>query len=348
MAGKIRVSIIGAGLVGEGLIRGILGHPNLELGLVVSEHAAGKSIGELLPALRNELKLAASSATPEEVARQSDVVFTVKKSAETFALVPPLLNGGAKVIDIGGEFRFADAAVYEKWYKEPHACKELLNCAVYGLPELFKEKIKAAKLIGNPGCYATSAVLALAPLLAGGLVEPEGIVVDSYSGLSGAGRQYKQELGNLFIDVDGNMRAYNTGTHRHTPEIEMALAAASGKPVTLTFVPHIAPLSCGILTTVFARPKTGLTTERLQAALRDYYAAAPFVRVLNNVNEVAVGNVVRSNYCDVSAQVVERSRQVVAAAALDNLVKGASGQAIQNLNLMCGLDETAGLKGRSL
>ncbi|MGD0089994.1 MAG: N-acetyl-gamma-glutamyl-phosphate reductase [Planctomycetota bacterium] len=347
----IRVSIIGAtGLVGECLIRAVIGHPQCKLALLVSEHAAGRKIGELLPALRGELDLATVAASPAEVAAASDIVFTAKKGSETFAVVPGLLQGGAKVIDIGGEFRFKDAAVYEHWYKEPHACKDLLREAVYGLPELFKEQIKSARLVGNPGCYVTSAILALAPLLAAGLIENDGIVVDSYSGLSGAGRQFNPKLSNLFVDVDGNMRAYNVGTHRHTPEIEQALSHVAGAPITLTFVAHLAPLDRGILTTVFARPKPGVTTEQALAATRAFYPqpGAPFVRVLEGLRDVAVSNVVRSNYCDVSVQVVERSRQLVAASALDNLVKGAAGQALQNLNLMCGLEETLGLKGRSL
>ncbi|MFH0937818.1 MAG: N-acetyl-gamma-glutamyl-phosphate reductase [Planctomycetota bacterium] len=346
---KIRVSIIGAGLVGECLIRAILGHPECQLALVVSEHAAGKKIGDILPALRGELDMVASDAQPDEVARQSDVVFTVKKSAETFALVPPLLKGGAKVIDLGAEFRFKDAAIYEQWYKEPHTCKNLLSDAVYGLPELFKSQIKSAQLVGNPGCYVTSAILALAPLLAAKVIEPDGLIVDSYSGLSGAGRQYKQELGNLFIDMHENIKAYSVGSHRHTPEIEQGLSTVAGRPITLTFVPHVAPLDRGILTMAFARPKAGLTTDHALTILREYYTPekAPFVRVLNGVGEVAVSNVLHSNYCDVSVQVVERSGQVVVASTLDNLVKGAAGQALQNLNLMCGLDETLGLKGRS-
>jgi len=347
----IRVSIIGAtGLVGECLIRALLGHPECKLSLLVSDHAAGKKIGDLLPPLRNELDMTTVSATPEEVAARSDIVFTAKKGTETFAVVPALLKGGAKVIDIGGEFRFKDAAIYEKWYKEEHGCKDLLKDAVYGLPELFKEKIKSATLIGNPGCYVTSAVLALSPLLEAGLIEETGIVVDSYSGLSGAGRQHSPKIGNLFVDIDGNMKAYNVGTHRHTPEIEQALSIVAGKPIVLTFVPHVVPMDRGILTMAFARPKAGLMTEKALDAMRGFYSKreAPFVRVLNSVDEVAVSNVVRSNYCDVSVTVVERSNQVVIASTLDNLVKGAGGQGLQNLNLMCGFDETLGLKGRSL
>jgi N-acetyl-gamma-glutamyl-phosphate reductase len=347
----VRVSIIGAsGLVGECLIRALLGHPECKISMLVSDHAAGKKIGDLLPPLRGELDMVTVSATPEEVAKQSDVVFTAKKGTETFAVVPPLLKAGVKVIDIGGEFRFKDAAIYEHWYKEQHGCKDLLCNAVYGLPELFKEEIKNAKLVGNPGCYVTSSILALAPLVAADLIEQSNIVVDSYSGLSGAGRQFNQKLSNLFVDIDANMRAYNVGVHRHTPEIEQALSIIAGKSVVLTFVPHLVPLDRGILTTAFARPKAGVTTQIALEAMRSYYQRqrAPFVRVLDRVEDVAISNVVRSNYCDVSVQVIERSNQLVVSSTLDNLVKGAAGQALQNLNLMCGLDETMGLKGRSL
>jgi N-acetyl-gamma-glutamyl-phosphate reductase len=345
----IRASIVGAtGLAGECLIRTLLGHPRVKLALLVSDHAAGKKIGDLLPPLRGELDMLTVSATPAEIAAASDVVFTAKKGTETFAVVPGLLKAGAKVIDIGGEFRFKDAAVYEHWYKEQHACKDLLADSVYGLPELYKSQIKAARLVGNPGCYVTTSILALAPLLAEKLIETDGVVVDAYSGLSGAGRQYNAKASNLFVDIDGNMRAYGVGNHKHTPEIEQALSQVAGKPVLITFVPHLVPLDRGILATIFARPKAGLTTEKALDAMRAYYREAPFVRVLDTVGDVAVSNVVRSNYCDISVQVIERSQQVVIASALDNLVKGAAGQAVQNMNLMCGLDETTGLKGRSL
>jgi N-acetyl-gamma-glutamyl-phosphate reductase len=347
----IRVSIVGAtGLVGECLIRALLGHPQCKISLLVSDHAAGKSIGELLPPLRGELDMTTVSATPEEIAAKSDIVFTAKKGTETFAVVPGLLKGGAKVIDIGGEFRFSDAAIYEQWYKEQHGCRDLLCDAVYGLPELYKNKIKVAKLVGNPGCYVTSAILALAPLLQAKLIETENIVIDSYSGMSGAGRQFNQKLSNLFVDIDENLRAYNVGTHRHTPEIEQALSFVNGKPVTVTFIPHLAPIDRGILTTAFARPKPGVNTQKVMDAMRSFYtrAEAPFVRVVDAIGDVALSNVVRSNYCDVSVQVVERSNQLVVSSSLDNLVKGAAGQALQNLNIMCGLEETMGLKGRSL
>ena len=349
----LRVSIIGAsGLVGECLLRGLLGHPHVKLSMLVSEHAAGKSIGELLPALRGECDLLTVSAPPEEVAKNSDVVFTAKKGSESFALIPPLLKGGAKVIDMGGEFRFADPKIYEQWYKEPHGAVESLAQAVYGLPELNREKIRSAKLVGNPGCYVTSAILALAPFLSGGLIDTDGIVIDSYSGMSGAGRQFTSKRSNLFVDIDGNLRAYGVGEHRHTPEIEMGLGLALGKSEgpKVTFVPHLAPIDRGILTTIFARPKSGLNSEKAREALKNFYAAgrAPFVRILDKCEDVAISSVVRSNYCDVAAQVVERTGMLVIASSLDNLVKGASGQAIQNMNLMFGLDETAGLKGRSL
>ncbi len=347
----IKVSIVGAtGLVGEGLIRVLLGHPECELSMLVSEHAAEKSIGDLLPSLRGECDLKSVSATPAEVAKASDVVFSAKKGSESFEWVPGLLEGGAKVIDIGGEFRFQDAGIYERWYQSPHACKDLLAETVYGLPELFRDEIQGARLVGNPGCYVTSAILALAPFVASGLVDEESIIVDSYSGVSGAGRQYSAKQSNLYVDINENMVAYAVGTHKHTPEIEMGLSRLANQEVKVTFVPHLAPLDRGILTTVFARPKEGVKRRKLEGALERFYAAmkAPFVRVLNTVGEVAVANVNRSNYCDVSAQYIERTNQLVIVSALDNLVKGAAGQAVQNLNLMCGLDEKTGLTGRSL
>jgi len=231
-----------------------------------------------------------------------------------------------------------------------HTCPELLKEAVYGLPELFAAEIAKARLVANPGCYPTGAILAVAPLLAGGLVEPDGLIFDAYSGLSGAGRTYNPKSDNLFVACNENLRAYGVGTHKHTPEIERGVESLAGRKVPVTFVPHLAPMTFGIHTTAFCRPadwKT-LDTAALLAAARKFFAPHPFVRVFDEVAEVATANVRASNYCDWSAKFVENSGMVVVTTAIDNTVKGAAGQAVENMNIMFGIDRRAGLTGRSL
>ncbi|MCX7805370.1 MAG: N-acetyl-gamma-glutamyl-phosphate reductase [Planctomycetota bacterium] len=347
---KARVSVVGAtGLVGEFLLRALVGHPRVRIALMVSEHAAGRDICDLLPALRGEVTGKTVSAGPEAIAAGSDVAFLAKKGPESMELAPKLLDAGCRVIDIGGEFRFRDHALYEEWYGNRHTCRDLLAEAVYGMPELARDRIAKARLVGNPGCYATAATLALYPLLKAGAVSSEWICADCYSGLTGAGRQYNAKNSNLFVDVEANLRAYNVGTHRHTPEIESALAEATGRRVRVTFVPHLAPMDRGILATIYCRPvRTGAEPGGALRILKEAYANEPFVRVLDDPSQVATGNVRGTNYLDVSAKLIERTGVLVVASALDNMVKGAAGQAVQNMNLMLGFEETAGLKGRSI
>jgi len=347
----IRVGIVGAtGQVGEGLIRAILGHPGAKLAVLTSAHATGQRIDKVLPVLRGECELVTVAQDPAELVGKVDVAFLATKGPESMKLAPPLLAGGVKVIDIGGEFRLSSAADYEKWYGEKHTCPELLAEAVYGLPELFAEKVAKAKLVANPGCYPTGSILAVAPLLRAGLVDSEGLVFDAHSGLSGAGRTYNPKSDNLYVSCNESMRAYGVGTHKHIPEIERGVGTAAGRKVTVTFVPHLAPMTYGIHTTAFARPAKGqkLDTAALLAAAREFFAPHPFVRVFDDPAEVAIINVRASNYLDWSAKFVERSNVVVVTTALDNTVKGAAGQAVENMNLMFGLERTAGLKGRSL
>ncbi len=347
---KARVSVVGAtGLVGEFLLRAMIGHPRARISLMVSEHAAGREIGDLLPALRGEVRGKTAAADPETIAAESDVAFLAKKGPESMELAPKLLAAGCRVIDIGGEFRFRDYAVYEEWYGNRHTCRDLLAEAVYGMPELARNRISGARLVGNPGCYATAVILALYPLLKAGAISADGICANCYSGLTGAGRQYNAKNSNLFVDIEANLRAYNVGTHKHAPEIESALADATGRRAKITFVPHLAPMDRGILATIYCRPlgpgaEPGGAMEILKAA----YADEPFVRVLDDPSGVATANVRGTNYLDVSAKLVERTETLVVVAALDNMVKGAAGQAVQNMNLMLGFEETAGLKGRSI
>lgn len=340
----VRVGILGAtGAVGEALIRILLGHPEAQLTVLGSDHAAGTRVDQVLPVLKGQTDAVLSKPDLAAFAAETDVVFLAKKGADSMEWAPKLLAAGVKAIDCGGEFRFRDAAVYERYYATKHTCPELLREAVYGLPELYRERIRTARLVATPGCYPATAILPLAPLLAEGLVAPAGIAVDAYSGLSGAGKTYNEKTRNLFVDCDENCRAYNVLTHRHAPEIEQELSLAAGGPATALFVPHLIPVDRGILTTIFADLARPATTADVLAAWRRRYASEPFIRVFDKPDEVALANVHRTNYCDFSAIVDPRTSKVVIVSALDNVIKGACGMAVQCMNLMFGLPETAGL-----
>ena len=338
----VRVAITGAsGLVGECLVRLLLDHPEVEIAYLGSHSSAGRPVGEVLPSLRGRMSLAFEAPSAEAIGAAADVAILAHKSAESLRLTPTLLEMGVKVIDIGGEFRLKDPALYQEWYGHEHTAVGALKEAVYGLPELYRDKIRSARLVANPGCYPTGVVLALAPLLTAGLILREDIRVSSASGLTGAGRT----SGKLFIDVNEDMRAYALAGHKHRPEMEQELAAVAGGPVPLTFVPHIVPLSRGILSTIFARPAPGAGQETLRNALKDKYDGEPFVRVRDWAGEVCLANVRGTNTCDIAVNHVEHTNTVIVMSALDNMLKGACTQAVQNLNLMTGLDETAGIAG---
>jgi len=342
----IRVGILGAtGAVGEALLRILVGHPQAELTFLGSDHAAGERIDRVLPVLRGQLEAVCRKPDLDAVAAEADVVFLAKKGAESLEWAPELLDAGLKVIDCGGEFRFRDAAVYERFYGSKHTCPELLEEAVFGLPELYRDAIRKARLVGNPGCYPASAILPLAPLLAEGLIEPAAIAVDSYSGLSGAGKTYSEKARNLFLDCNESCRAYSPLTHRHAPEIEQELSLAAGEPVTVAFVPHLIPVDRGILTTIFADLAAGTPGDAL-AIWRSRYADEPFIRLFEKLDDVTLANVHRTNYCDFAAIADPRTRKLVVVSALDNVIKGACGMAIQSMNLMFGIPETTALLHR--
>ncbi|HUS58575.1 MAG TPA: N-acetyl-gamma-glutamyl-phosphate reductase [Planctomycetota bacterium] len=339
----IRVGIVGAtGLAGEGLIHILLGHPQAKLACLCSDHAAGEDVAKVLPSLNKETTMAFCACDPERLIGETDVVFFAKKTPDSMRQIPRLLDGGVKAIDIGGEFRLKDPAAYRKWYKNEHDCPELLAEAVYGMPEFYADKVRKARLVANPGCYPTSAVLPLVPLLRERAIEPDGISIDAYSGISGAGKT----SGYSFLDCNENMRAYSLVGHKHTPEIEQELSAAAGKSVVASFVPHLVPLERGIHTTIFAAANAN-SGKALQI-LKDFYAAAPFVRVIDDPSQVALLNVRCTNYCDISVALDNRAGKLIIVSAIDNTTKGAGAQAVQNMNLMFGLDETTGLKNRSI
>lgn len=251
--------------------------------------------------------------------------------------VPALLTAGLDVIDLSADYRLTDPGVYERWYGHVHTDPTRLGSTVYGLPELFADQIPGQKLIANPGCYTSTSILALAPLIAGGFIEPAGIIIDAKSGVSGAGRSPKQNI--LYAECNESISAYAVGSHRHTPEIEQVLSTASGKEVDVLFTPHLTPMDRGILATIYATPTKPVTQDVLLAAMREFYEGKPFVRVIESLPRTK--DVAHTNYCDVTVRVVEG--RVIVLATLDNLIKGAAGVAVQNMNLMRGIDETTAL-----
>lgn len=346
----IRVGIAGiTGYTGIELVRLLQGHPGATVVLGTSEQSGGQSLAAVHPQLGAGLDLPLAPLDPAALAAGCDVAFLALPHGIAIEVAPVLLAAGVKVIDLGADFRLQDAAAYQAWYQHSPAASELLAQAAYGLPELFRDRIRGRSLVANPGCYPTSCALAVAPLLAGGWVETRGIIFDSASGVSGAGRG--ASLGVHFSEVNESFKAYSVaGAHRHTPEIEQSVnrlagAAADGGPIRVTFTPHLAPMTRGILTTAYFDLRRPLTTAAAVAVFREFYAGEPFVRVRPAGDLPATKQVLGSNCCDIGVAVDERTGRIIVLAAIDNLVKGASGQAIQNMNLVCGLPETTGLDG---
>jgi len=337
-----RVGIIGAsGFTGAELLRLVAGHPDLELVIATGDSQAGTRAADLYPSLAAAYPDLVFATYDEHMPSDLglDLVFCGLPHGTSQAIVPSLLDGNRVVVDLAADFRLKDPSLYPQWYGEAHTAPELLADAVYGLPELFRADLATAKLIATPGCYVTTATLALAPLLAQGLVEPTGIVVDAASGVSGAGRPPKPNT--TFCTVDEDFTAYGVLNHRHTPEIEQNLTHVARSEAQVLFTPHLAPMNRGILATCYARPTGSVTTASLRDALRAAYEAETFVVVLDTAPSTKA--TLGSQQVHVTAYADDRTGWVVAIAALDNLTKGASGGAVQAANIALGLDEAAGL-----
>lgn len=354
-----RVAVIGAsGYGGAELARLLALHPHAEMTIATaSGERAGIALSDLFPSLRGVCDIVCQEFDANRIVESCDFVFIALPHGKAMEIVPRLLEA-VKVCDIGADFRLRDAAVFETWYKMPHSAPETLRRAVYGLPEWNKEAIQGAQLVANPGCYPTSAILALSPLVASDAIETGGIIVDSASGTSGAGRA-SFGLGLHHPEMNGDFKAYNVASHRHTPEIEQGLqdaatqANASGAHMSthvapITFTAHLLPIARGILSTCYATLKQELSATQIHEIVSDTYANTPFARVLPLGQIPQIKHVVGSNFCDLGVQVDARANRVIVVSAIDNLVKGAAGQAIQNMNLMCGFDETSGLKAAPL
>jgi N-acetyl-gamma-glutamyl-phosphate reductase len=295
----------------------------------------------VFPSLQGSLDLTFEEINLEGLADRADLVFTAVPHQAAMGMIPALLDAGCRVVDLSADFRLGDVFTYEAWYQE-HTAPELLGEAVYGLPELFREQIPSARLLANPGCYPTSVALALAPLLENKLIDSTTIIVDSKSGTSGAGRAAKVDT--LYCEVNEGFKAYSLPRHRHTPEIEQTLGRLAGSDVTITFTPHLLPVNRGILSTCYATLSGRLSLEELHDIYLERYACEAFVRVLPKGMLPNISQVRGSNYCDIGLAVDDRTGRVIAIAAIDNLVKGAAGQAVQNMNLMLSLPENTGLE----
>lgn len=337
----IKAGIVGAsGYSGGELVRLLHGHPDVELVALSSRTYAGKGIGDVFPSLRG-LAYRFEEFTPEDIVSLADVLFIAAPSGVAMSYAPVVAAAGKKMIDLGADFRFNDPALYEKWYKMPHSCAELLARAVYGLPEIHRTELAKADLAGNPGCYPTSVILALAPLLSQGAVAGDLIIADSKSGVSGAGRS--ADIAYNFCEVDEGVRPYGVLKHRHTPEMEQELSLLADSKVKVVFTPHLIPMVRGIVSTVYAKVKPGCTKEQLRSWYEGKYSREPFVRLLDEGSYPTTKAVYGSNLCDISVDFDEANSMAVVCSALDNLGKGAASQAVQIMNIMFGIDETAGI-----
>lgn len=348
MSEKIPVAILGAtGYAGEGALRLLLDHPGFRVVHAGSDRLHGQRLADAVPAFTNESDLVLAPDTPEALrASGARAVVLAKKSPDVTRIVPDLLAAGLKLVDIGAEFRLRDHAAYRTWYGDEHACPQLLGEAVYGLSEIHRDAIRRARVVGNPGCYATSMLLPLVPLARAGLLDlGQPVVAIGYSGLSGAGKKFSEGNNNLFWSINENLRSYKPVGHQHTGEVDQELTAAAGRPAHVSFIPHLAPITRGIHTTITATLAADAGLERVFATWREAYAGRPFVRVRNSPRDVEVANVSVTNFCDISA--AADGRTLIMTSVLDNLVKGASGQAVQNLNLLFDRAETDGLLHRT-
>jgi N-acetyl-gamma-glutamyl-phosphate reductase len=318
-------------------------HPEIEITYMTANKYAGTKVTSLYPHLTGLVDLTFEAYGLQSAGKSADAFFLALPHGKAMEVAPELLAAGYKVVDLSGDFRLADAAVYEAWYKTAHTNPELIGQAVYGLPELFEESIEGADFISNPGCYPTGALLALAPLLKAKAVKTSGIIVDSLSGVSGAGRDAKP--GTHFCKVEGSLTAYKVGgVHQHTPEMEQYMSQLAGEKMTISFTPHLMPVSRGILTTAYADVNGKTSLGELHELYSSFYAGKPFVHILPEGRYPETKNVAGSNYCHIGLAHDERTGKAIVVSAIDNLVKGGSGQAIQNMNILIGLDQQTGLK----
>jgi N-acetyl-gamma-glutamyl-phosphate reductase len=336
-----RVAIVGAtGYAGAELVRILAGHPDIELTLLTSRQYAGVRFDKVYPSMSGVVNLVCEAFATDILDDRADVIFVALPHKLPMAFVPAIVDQGKRVIDLSADFRFKDGTLYESYY-QTHTAKDLLETAVYGLCEVYREEIKNAVLIGNPGCYPTSVILPLLPLLKSNFLDIHSIIVDSKSGVSGAGRSLS--LGTHFCEANESFRAYKVAEHRHLPEMEEVLSLNTGQSVSMTFVPHLVPLTRGMLTTIYANLAKKASKEDLVNCIAAFYDGCPFIRICKENRLPDTLHVRGTNFCDIGLRVDKDRDRLILISAIDNLVKGAAGQAVQNMNIMLGLDETAGL-----
>ena len=339
----IKVGIIGAtGYAGSELVRILLGHKDVEIKWYGSRSYIDKKYASIYQNFFQLVDATCMDDNMEALADQVDVIFTATPQGLCASLVNEEILSKVKIIDLSADFRIKDVKVYEEWYKLEHKSPQFIEEAVYGLCEINREDVKKARLVANPGCYTTCSILTCYPLVKEGIIDPNTIIVDAKSGTSGAGRGAKVD--NLFCEVNENMKAYGVATHRHTPEIEDQLGYACGEKITINFTPHLVPMNRGILATAYASLKKDVTYEEVKAIYDKYYADEKFVRVLEKDVCPQTKWVEGSNYVDINFKIDPRTNRIIMMGAIDNLVKGAAGQAVQNMNLMFGLKESEGLE----
>jgi N-acetyl-gamma-glutamyl-phosphate reductase len=348
-----KVAIVGAsGYSGEELVKLLLSHPHAELVAVTSRQNAGQTLAQVFPKFASHPKsktLRFVEPNAELLAKQADVVFLALPHGVAAEYAIPLINAGCVVIDLSADFRLKSAEIYKEFYAHDHPAPDLLKKSVYGLPEFYRDEIKNSLLIASPGCYPTSVLLPTLPLLQAGLIKTQGIIADSMSGVSGAGR--KAEMDYLFVECNESVRPYGVPKHRHLSEIEEQMSFAAGAKVTIQFTPHLIPVNRGILTTLYLAPEKHFSTAeemnvlagKISACYAKAYANEPFVRLLEGKALPDTKNVVGTNVCEIAWRLDPRTGRLIVMSAEDNLVKGASGQAVQSLNILCGWPETAGL-----
>lgn len=338
----ITCSVVGAtSFTGSELIRILSHHPHVKVGSLTTRSDEKIYARDLVPALGKANDLVVEKYNFQKVARNSDVVFITLPHTLAMKTAGEFFDEDKIVIDLSADFRLKRAELYQEWYQEKHQRKDLLKYAVYGLPEVNRELIRKANLIANPGCYPTGSILALYPLIKNDFIKRDSIVIDAKSGVSGAGK--KLSMATQFSEVDENFGAYKVGRHQHMPEIEQLLSEVARAKIEVTFVPHLLPVNRGILSTIYVKRKSGVKKDKLAKAYQDFADSEPFVRFLGTGSFPTLKNVQMTNFCDIGIGMDERSDQVIIISAIDNLVKGASGQAVQNMNIRLGFPEEAGL-----
>jgi len=338
----VRVSILGAsGYTGRELLKILLRHSKAKIAHLTSETYSGKKVSQVHRALGGIIDEKFEDLNISKVAGDSDILFLALPHGKSQKPVAEFLEKGKKVIDFSADYRLNDSLIYKRWYGIEHSYPKLLEKAVYGLPEIHKKEIEKSSLVANPGCYPTGVILGVAPLLSHKLINGNSIIADAKSGVSGAGR--KLDLAYHFSECHENLVPYSVGTHRHIPEIEQELSKISQKKITISFTPHLIPMDRGIICTIYASLKVKSSLDRIWGLYREYYREAPFVRILPQSSFPEVKDVVGTNFCEIGMVVDRRTNRIVVITAIDNLVKGASGQAVQNMNLLCGFPETEGL-----